>query len=191
MTKSGIQFSKIEWLWRNGKKEKKIKENKRKALSTPAHTSIYSSSDWVFHYVSQKKKISFSFLYSFLATKQEVKGKKQRKIRTWREGTEALEDWRCWRPADWSHLPLDEASMKFSEYCLWCIVDAPDLCACLPNAFIFFLSFSLFSLSTTSTREALRKKQLKNNKIIQEEEATNFEFLGHVRGRWGTCEQEC
>lgn len=51
------------------------------------------------------------------------------------------EDCRCWRPADWSHLPLDELSKKLSEYCRWwCTAVAPDLCTCLP---IVLISLSL------------------------------------------------
>ncbi len=50
---------------------------------------------------------------------------------------EVLEDCKCWSPADWSHLPLEEFSRKLSEYCRWwCTAVAPDLCPCLPIVLI-------------------------------------------------------
>lgn len=62
---------------------------------------------------------------------------KQKDGRTWRGGMEGLEEWRCWRPADWSQRPLDEVSIKLSEYWRWwCTPVTPDLCPCLPTPFI-------------------------------------------------------
>lgn len=64
------------------------------------------------------------------------------------------EDCRCWRPADWSHLPLDELSKKLSEYCRWwCTAVAPDLCTCLPIV--------LISLSPSATKP--KKNHLSSN----------------------------
>lgn len=108
---------------------KKLPGSVQAPMRIPEHSRV------ILHSIQSRKNKEIAKISAWKAIQSYIS-------RSWEEiegsitGRAALEGWRCWRPADWSHLLVEEESRKLSEYWRWWWAVPADRCICLPTAFM-------------------------------------------------------